>query len=67
MLMIAGEVSPSSAIKMLGVENAYHVEVAEINTRVLSDLADVTAEAIEGPICYGHYRCDYQYRYGPPW
>ena len=47
--MIAGLVSPSFAQNAWGEKRASRVEVAEINTRVLADLADVQGRVIEGP------------------
>jgi multidrug resistance efflux pump len=49
MLMIAGVVSPSFAQNTWGGKRASRVEVAEINTKVLTDLADVQGRVIEGP------------------
>ena len=48
-LMIAGIVSPSFAQNAWGGKRASRVEVAEINTKVLADLADVQGRVIEGP------------------
>ena len=47
--MIAGLVSPSFAQNAWGGKRASRVEVAEINTRVLADFADVQGRVIEGP------------------
>ena len=49
MLMIVGAVSPTLAQKAWGDERASRVELAEIKTRVLSDVADVQGRVIEGP------------------
>ncbi len=49
MLMIEGGVSPSLAQNSWGEKRAARVEVTEINTRVLADLADVQGRVIEGP------------------
>ena len=49
MLMIAGVVSPSFGQNAWGENRASRVEVAEISTRVLADLADVQGRVIEGP------------------
>ena len=47
--MIEGVVSPSFAQNAWGGKRASRVEVAEINTRVLADLADIQGRVIEGP------------------
>jgi len=47
--MIVGEVCPSHAQNAWGEKRASRVEVAEIKTRVLADLADVQGRVIEGP------------------
>ncbi len=49
MLMFSGLVSPSFAQNAWGGKRASRVEVAEIYTRVLADLADVQGRVIEGP------------------
>ena len=49
MLIIAGGVCSSFAQNAWGGKRATRVEVAEINTRVLTDLADVQGRVIEGP------------------
>ena len=49
MLLITVIVSPSFAQKAWSGKGASRVEVAEIKTRVLADLADVQGRVIEGP------------------
>ena len=48
-LMIAGDVGPSFAQNDWGEKRASRVEVAEIRTRILADLAEVQGRVIQGP------------------
>ena len=49
MLMVIGVVNQSVAQKTWSEKRALRVEVAEIKTRVLGDLADVQGRVMEGP------------------
>ena len=55
--VIAGELNLLFAQNAQGGKRATRVEVAEINTRVLTDLIDVQGRVIEGPSYsgYGYY------------